>query len=135
GYVLERLEAGVTRNLDRVTTVVRLAGAGDEGLGEDVTWYTEEHDREQAAGRHVDARIVLVGPRDRGAAQALGLRERRARPGASAGWALARRRARSPAAARDLRRLARPGRPPFGRALAAPPRALPGTALQAGPRD
>jgi L-alanine-DL-glutamate epimerase-like enolase superfamily enzyme len=50
GYALERLEAGVTRNLDRVTTVVRLAGAGEEGLGEDVTWYTEEHDREQAAG-------------------------------------------------------------------------------------
>jgi hypothetical protein len=50
GYRLERLEAGVTRNLDRVTTVVRLAGLGEEGLGEDVTWYTEAHDREQAAG-------------------------------------------------------------------------------------
>jgi L-alanine-DL-glutamate epimerase-like enolase superfamily enzyme len=50
GYTLERLEAGVTRNLDRVTTVVRLAGAREEGLGEDVTWYTEAHDREQAAG-------------------------------------------------------------------------------------
>jgi L-alanine-DL-glutamate epimerase-like enolase superfamily enzyme len=50
GYALERLEAGVTRNLDRVTTVVRLAGAGEEGLGEDVTWYTEAHDRERAAG-------------------------------------------------------------------------------------
>lgn len=50
GYRLERLEAGVTRNLERVTTLVRLAGAGEEGLGEDVTWYTEAHDREQAAG-------------------------------------------------------------------------------------
>jgi hypothetical protein len=50
GYALERLEAGVTRNLERVTTVVRLAGGGEEGLGEDVTWYTEAHDREQAAG-------------------------------------------------------------------------------------
>ena len=50
GYTLERLEAGVTRNLERVTTLVRLAGAGEEGLGEDVTWYTEAHDREQAAG-------------------------------------------------------------------------------------
>jgi L-alanine-DL-glutamate epimerase-like enolase superfamily enzyme len=50
GYTLERLEAGVTRNLERVTTIVRLAGAGEEGLGEDVTWYTEAHDREQTAG-------------------------------------------------------------------------------------
>jgi hypothetical protein len=50
GYTLERLEAGVTRNLERVTTLVRLAGGGKEGLGEDVSWYTEAHDREQAAG-------------------------------------------------------------------------------------
>ena len=33
-----------------MTTVVRLRGGGAEGLGEDVTWYTEHHDREQAAG-------------------------------------------------------------------------------------
>jgi L-alanine-DL-glutamate epimerase-like enolase superfamily enzyme len=50
GYRLERLEADVTRDFTRVTTLVRLAGAGEEGLGEDVTWYTEAHDREQAAG-------------------------------------------------------------------------------------
>src|SRR5690242_2389392 len=50
GYALERVEAGVTRNLDRVTTVVRIAGAGEEGLGEDVTWHNEAHDQEQAAG-------------------------------------------------------------------------------------
>jgi hypothetical protein len=49
-YVLERLEQPVTRGFTRVTTVVHLRGAGDEGLGEDVTWYTEAHDREQAAG-------------------------------------------------------------------------------------
>jgi L-alanine-DL-glutamate epimerase-like enolase superfamily enzyme len=49
-YELQRLEAEVTRNLSRVTTVVRLAGGAEEGLGEDVTWYTEAHDREQAAG-------------------------------------------------------------------------------------
>jgi hypothetical protein len=57
-YRLERLEADVTRNFTRVTTLVRLAGAGEEGLGEDVTWYEEAHDREQAAGasRH------LAGP-------------------------------------------------------------------------
>lgn len=50
GYGLERLEADVTRNFTRVTTLVRLTGAGDEGLGEDVTWYAEAHDRELAIG-------------------------------------------------------------------------------------
>ena len=49
-YELERLEQPVTRGFTRVTTVVHLHGAGEEGLGEDVSWYTEHHDREQAAG-------------------------------------------------------------------------------------
>jgi hypothetical protein len=49
-YELERLEQPVTRGFTRVTTVVHLRGAGEEGVGEDVTWYTEAHDREQAAG-------------------------------------------------------------------------------------
>jgi hypothetical protein len=50
GYQLERLEKPVTRGFTRVTTLVHLRGGGDEGLGEDVTWYAEHHDREQAAG-------------------------------------------------------------------------------------
>jgi L-alanine-DL-glutamate epimerase-like enolase superfamily enzyme len=49
-YDLERLEKPVTRGFTRVTTVVHLHGGGDEGLGEDVTWYAQAHDREQAAG-------------------------------------------------------------------------------------
>lgn len=49
-YELERREQPVTRGFTRVTTVVRLLGHGEEGLGEDVTWYAEAHDREQAAG-------------------------------------------------------------------------------------
>jgi hypothetical protein len=49
-YELERLEKPVTRGFTRVTTVVHLHGGGEEGLGEDVTWYEEHHDREQAAG-------------------------------------------------------------------------------------
>jgi hypothetical protein len=49
-YELERLEQPVTRGFTRVTTVVRLRGGGEEGVGEDVSWYTEHHDREQAAG-------------------------------------------------------------------------------------
>jgi L-alanine-DL-glutamate epimerase-like enolase superfamily enzyme len=49
-YELERLERPVTRGFTRVTTVVHLRGGGVEGVGEDVTWYVEHHDREQAAG-------------------------------------------------------------------------------------
>ena len=49
-YELQRLEKATTRGFTRVTTVVHLRGAGEEGVGEDVTWYTEHHDREQAAG-------------------------------------------------------------------------------------
>jgi hypothetical protein len=49
-YELERREQPVTRGFTRVTTVIHLRGGGEEGLGEDVTWYTEAHDREQAAG-------------------------------------------------------------------------------------
>jgi L-alanine-DL-glutamate epimerase-like enolase superfamily enzyme len=56
-FELERLEADVTRGFTRVTTLVRLAGGAEEGLGEDVTWGAEAHDREQAAG----PRRQLVG--------------------------------------------------------------------------
>jgi hypothetical protein len=50
GYELERREKPVTRGFTRVTTLVRLVGAAEEGVGEDVTWYAEHHDQEQAAG-------------------------------------------------------------------------------------
>jgi hypothetical protein len=56
-YRLERLEAPVTRGFTRVTTLVWLEGGGEEGVGEDVTWYAEAHDREQAAG----ATLPLAG--------------------------------------------------------------------------
>src|SRR5436305_6872633 len=49
-YELERLEQPVTRGFTRVSTVVHLHGGGHEGLGEDITWYSEHHDLEQAAG-------------------------------------------------------------------------------------
>ena len=49
-YELERLEKPVTRGFTRVTSVVHLRGGGEEGLGEDVTWFPEHHDREQRAG-------------------------------------------------------------------------------------
>jgi L-alanine-DL-glutamate epimerase-like enolase superfamily enzyme len=42
--VLERLELAVTAEFTRVTTVVRLRGHGEEGVGEDVTYHAEEHE-------------------------------------------------------------------------------------------
>ena len=55
---LERLERPVTRGFTRVTTVVHLRSGEEKGVGEDVTWYAEHHDREQAAG----AALPLAGP-------------------------------------------------------------------------
>ncbi|HEY7018930.1 MAG TPA: hypothetical protein VH297_10730 [Gaiellaceae bacterium] len=49
-YELERLEHPVTRGFTRVTTVVHLHGGGQEGVGEDVTWYAQHHDRELDLG-------------------------------------------------------------------------------------
>ena len=42
-YELERLEQAVSSEFTRVTTVVHLRGAGEEGLGEDVTYAAELH--------------------------------------------------------------------------------------------
>jgi hypothetical protein len=43
-YELERLEYVVSPEFTRVTTVVHLHGAGEEGVGEDVTYTAEDHD-------------------------------------------------------------------------------------------
>ena len=50
GYDLERLEREVSSGFTRVTTVIRLHGAGEEGLGEDVVYDAEDHDAALAAG-------------------------------------------------------------------------------------
>ena len=50
GYGLERLERAVSSGFTRVTTVIRLRGAGKEGIGEDVTYEAGDHDRFQAGG-------------------------------------------------------------------------------------
>jgi L-alanine-DL-glutamate epimerase-like enolase superfamily enzyme len=42
-YDLERLELVVSPEFTRVTTVVHLRGAGEEGVGEDVTYSAEDH--------------------------------------------------------------------------------------------
>ena len=49
-YDLELLELEARADFLRKTTVVRLRGNGEEGLGEDVTYHGEEHDRLQERG-------------------------------------------------------------------------------------
>ncbi len=49
-YALEPLQATVSSEFERKSTVIRLRGAGDEGLGEDVTYDAVDHDILQAAG-------------------------------------------------------------------------------------
>ena len=50
GYELELSAVEVSTQFTRKTTTVRLRGAGEEGLGEDVTYTAEEHDAALAAG-------------------------------------------------------------------------------------
>jgi L-alanine-DL-glutamate epimerase-like enolase superfamily enzyme len=49
-YELEPLRAFVSSDFDRKSTVIRLSGAGNEGLGEDVTYDAVDHDILQACG-------------------------------------------------------------------------------------
>jgi hypothetical protein len=50
GYELDPLALQAREDFLRQTTVVRLHGAGEEGLGEDVTYHGEEHDLQQRRG-------------------------------------------------------------------------------------
>ena len=47
GYSLEGLQLQASPEFLRKTTVVHLHGAGEEGIGEDVTYDAAEHDRLQ----------------------------------------------------------------------------------------
>jgi L-alanine-DL-glutamate epimerase-like enolase superfamily enzyme len=49
-YALEPLQATVSSEFERKSTVMRLRAAGEEGLGEDVTYDAVDHDILQAAG-------------------------------------------------------------------------------------
>ena len=49
-YELEGLELQARADFLRKTTVVHFRGAGEEGIGEDVTYHAEEHDKLQARG-------------------------------------------------------------------------------------
>src|SRR5919198_3012614 len=50
GYALERLQRDVSSDFTRVSTHIRLHGAGEEGIGEDVTYDAEDQDVLQEAG-------------------------------------------------------------------------------------
>lgn len=50
GYALDGLSRRVSTGFRRFTTVFRLAGGGQEGVGEDVTYEAAEHRRVQRAG-------------------------------------------------------------------------------------
>jgi len=50
GYALEGLHASVSSDFERKSTVIRLHGAGEEGLGEDVTYDAIDQEVLQAAG-------------------------------------------------------------------------------------
>src|SRR6202049_3832460 len=49
-YALEPLTATVSSEFERKSTVIHLRGAGQEGLGEDVTYDAVDHEIMQAAG-------------------------------------------------------------------------------------
>jgi len=49
-YKLEPLQAQVSSEFERKSTVIRLRGAGEEGVGEDVTYEAVDHEILQAAG-------------------------------------------------------------------------------------
>jgi hypothetical protein len=53
-YTLEALELDVSSGFRRQTTVVYLQGGGEQGIGEDVVYDGEDHDRLQAAGSYLD---------------------------------------------------------------------------------
>jgi len=54
GYELEGLVQPVSSDFVRHTTVIHLLGAGEEGVGEDVTYEAEEQARFQGAGPSLD---------------------------------------------------------------------------------
>jgi L-alanine-DL-glutamate epimerase-like enolase superfamily enzyme len=53
-YGLEPLAMDVSSGFRRQTTVIHLHGVGEEGVGEDVVYDGEDHDRLQQAGAYLD---------------------------------------------------------------------------------
>ncbi len=55
-YALDGLEQQVSSGFLRKTSLIRLSGDGEEGVGEDVTYEAAEHDLQQARGADPPAR-------------------------------------------------------------------------------
>jgi hypothetical protein len=81
GYALEGLEREVSSGFERLTTVIHVHGAGEEGVGEDVVYDAADHVALQGAGpvqplagsytldefcRHVDELDLFPSPPERG---------------------------------------------------------------------
>jgi len=49
-YTLEGLQESVSTGFERLSTIIHLQGAGQEGIGEDVTYDAEDHEILQQAG-------------------------------------------------------------------------------------
>ena len=62
GYGLEGLEADVSSDFTRLSTLIRMRGGGEEGVGEDVVYDALDHVALQSAGPVLD----LTGPRTLG---------------------------------------------------------------------
>src|SRR4051794_1338231 len=148
GYELEGRRKVWSPEFTRVTTTIHLLGAGETGLGEDVTYqqpdqaaFQEQGPVHDLAGEHTLASFaerigsleLPVGPDGRGVAElpALGLRVRRAGPRPAPGGQAAARGRRARARARDLRQLDAPARAAVGRAGPVAPARLPDAAPQA----
>ena len=54
GYDLDGLVQNVSSDFERKTTIIRLRGAGEEGLGEDVVYDAVDHEIAQRAGAVLD---------------------------------------------------------------------------------
>jgi len=54
GYDLDGLVQNVSSDFERKSTIIRLGGGGEEGLGEDVTYEPVDHEIAQAAGPVVE---------------------------------------------------------------------------------
>jgi L-alanine-DL-glutamate epimerase-like enolase superfamily enzyme len=53
GHTFEPLQALVSSEFERKSTVIHISGAGQEGVGEDVTYDAVDHEILQAAGPHL----------------------------------------------------------------------------------
>ncbi len=53
GYDLDFLERNVSSGFLRKTTIITLRGGGETGIGEDVSYDTEDHDAAEAAGTYL----------------------------------------------------------------------------------